>query len=180
MQVQAATRLFLFSLFQLYAVSFAIIPPATVPSHMLKNLFTLNLTFPHVVTHDATSPSNSLPPDPSYLTMTGSRMRFYDYGERISPLDTAEILTLLFRMCNAHYRDYRTFIEKPIRLTAGSVVLYIDPGDRQYLSWHLLSITGLLLGNWLEMYEYRTLTFGHWYFGEWLAAAGTLSRVGAE
>ena len=180
MQVQAATRLILFSSFQLYAVIFAIVLPTTVPSHILNNLLTLNFTFPHNVTHDATSPSNTLPPDPSYINITGSRMRVYDYGELISPLDTAEILTLLFRMCLAHRPDIRAFVETPLRLTVGSVELYIDPGTRQYLTWNLLAITGLLLGSWLEMYEYRTLNFEHWYFGEWLAAAGTLSRIGAE
>ena len=180
MQVQAATTLIPFSLFQLYAVIFAIVPPATVPSHMLNNLLRLNFTFPHNVTHGATSPRNTLPPDPSYTIMTSSKIKFYDYGELISPLDTAEILTLLFRMCRAHPPDVRAFVETPLRLTAGSVELYIDPGDRQYLTWDLLAVTGLLLGNWLEIYEYRTLNFDHWYFGEWLVAAGTLSRVGAE
>lgn len=83
-------------------------------------------------------------------------------------------------MCMAHFPDVRAIVESPLRLTAGGVELYVDPGDHQWLTWNLLAVAVLLLRNWLEMYEYRTLKFEQWYYGEWLVATGTLSRVGAE
>ena len=83
-------------------------------------------------------------------------------------------------MCMAHFPDIREFVETPQKVTVGSVELYVDPGDRRYLTWNLLAVTELLLGSWLERYEYRTLNFEQWYYGDFLVATGTLSRVGAE
>ena len=180
MQVQNATRSILFSILQLYAVCLATALPATVPSEVLNNLLTLNFTIPYNLTHSATSPSNRLPPDPSYETKMGSRVKFYDYGDPISPRDTAEVLTRLFEMCLAHFPDLHDLVETPQRITVGSVELYVDPHNHRLLTWSQLATTELLLGTWLEKYEFRTFNFTQWYFQDFRVATGTLSRVGVE
>ena len=180
MQVQNATRSILFSILQLYAVILATALPATVPSEVLKNLLTLNFTIPYNVTHSATSPSNILPPDPSYETMMGSTVSFYDYGDPISPQDTGECLTRLLQLCLEHFPAIQELVETPQRITVGSVELYVDPGSQHWTTWSLLAVTELLLGTWLQKYEYRTLKFVHWHSEGYVVATGTLSRVGVE
>ena len=180
MQSQTTTRSILFSIFLLYAVLLATALPATVPSEVLNNLLALNFTIPYNVTHSATSPSNRLPPDPSYLTKMGSRVKFYDYGDPISPLDTVEILTRLFQMSMAHFPDLDEVVETPQRITVGSVELYVDPHNHGLLTWSQLAVTELLLGKWLGKYEFRTFNFTQWYFENFLVATGRLSRVGVE
>ena len=180
MQVQTATRSILFSILQLYAVILATALPATVPSEVLNNLLTLNFTIPYNLTHSATSPSNILPPNPSHETMMGSTVVFYDYGDPISPQNTGECLSQLLQLCLAHFPDLREYVETPQRITVGSVELYVYPESQQLLTWSLLAVTELLLGTWLEKYEYRTLRFEHWYFEHFRVATGTLSKVGVE
>lgn len=180
MQVQTATRSILFLTLQLYAVILATALPATVPSEVLNNLLTLNFTIPYNLTHSATSPSNILPPDPSYETMMGSTVIFHNYGDPIAPQDTGACLTRLLQICLEHFPDIREYVETPVRITVGSVELIVVPGNRQSLTWSLLAVTELLLGTWLEKYEYRTLSFEHWYFEHFRVATGTLSRVKLE
>ena len=178
MRVQTATGVILFTLLQLYAVILAIALPATVPSQLLHSLLTPNLTIPYNVTYSATSPSNYLPPDPSYETTTTTRFKFYNYGVLISRQDTVECLEQLRHIYMLH--DPRSLVGIPHIITVGSVELLISPGAR--LTWGQVLMTDSMLGRWLDTYEYRTLKFTQWF--EWhdylvLVATGNLTRVGS-
>ncbi len=178
MRVQAATGFILFSLLQLYTVILAATLPATVPSQILNSQLTPNFTTPYNVTYSATSPSNSLPPDPSHETIKSSTVVFYDYGVRISHRDTAECLAQVLRICMEHFPDFDKLVETPQKVTVGSVELHVDP--KIHFTWKLLAATEHMLAMWLEKYEHRTLKFEHWYYDIGLIATGNLSRVGAD
>ncbi len=177
MRVQTATGLILFSLLQLYAVILAIALPATVPSEIFNSLLTPNYTIPYNVNYSEISPSNYVPPDPSYQILLTSTIKFYNYGAPISNRDTTECLAQLGYICVSHIVNLYEPVETPRIITVGSVELHIKPGV--VLTWGLLLVTEHLLGRWFEQYEYRTLEFAQWYNGA-LVATGNLSRVGGE
>lgn len=177
MRVQTAIGLILFSLLQLYAFILAIALPATVPSQILNSLLTPNFTIPYNATYSAKSPSNVLPPDPSYENFLTSTVKFYDYGMPISKQDTVACLAQLRHICVSHFSALKEPVGTPQKITVGSVVLQIIPSVQ--LTWGTLVITEDMLENWLEDYEYRTLKFSHWEnYGP--AATGSLSLVGSE
>nr|AUW30927.1 hypothetical protein [Cladonia uncialis subsp. uncialis] len=177
MRVQIATGLILFSLLQLYAVILAIALPATVPSKILNSLLTPIFTVPYNVNYSAVSPSNYLPPDPSYHTFLTTTVKFYNYGVPISNQDTADCLAELGRICMSHFPRLYQSVETPQKVTVGSVELHITPGAQ--LSWAFLLVAEHLLFQWLQEYEYRTLEFTQWYKLA-VVATGNLSQVGEE
>ena len=178
MRVLTTTGLILFSLRQLYAVILAIALPTAVPSQILNSLSTPNFTIPYNVNYSAISPSNNLPPDPSYESESILTVAFYDYGMPISNRDTIGCLAQLRRICMLHLPYFREPVETPQTITVGSVELHIDAGVE--LTWGLLITTEHLLGRWLERYESRTLKFSDWHDNLGLVATGILSRVGDE